>query len=98
VDREPYSPGVPFTVEALTLNPSPILGEGLKISLAPLLPFWGSGLGAEGLIRPSQMHLISLGLISSFWQLPLGNLSPWESIPFHQGKASMGSLSVMVFS
>ncbi len=30
---------------ALTLNPSPKLGEGL---LTPLLPFWEKGLGDEG--------------------------------------------------
>jgi hypothetical protein len=35
-------------MEALTLNPSPKKGEGLKISLAPLLPFWEKGLGDEG--------------------------------------------------
>jgi hypothetical protein len=45
-----------FTLEALTLNPSPKMDEGLKISLAPLLPLWEKGLGGKGLICQNIMH------------------------------------------
>jgi hypothetical protein len=43
-----------FTLEALTLNPSPKKGKGLKTSLAPLLLCWEKGLGDEGLICQSE--------------------------------------------
>jgi len=42
-------------LEALTLNPSPKKGEGLKTSLASLLLFWEKGLGDEGLIRKKKV-------------------------------------------
>jgi antitoxin (DNA-binding transcriptional repressor) of toxin-antitoxin stability system len=35
----------------LTLNPSPRAGEGLRATLAPLLPTWEKGLGDEGELK-----------------------------------------------
>ncbi len=45
---------------ALTLNPSPFLGEGLQ-SGTPLLPFWEKGLGDVELALPE-------GWASQTWQ------------------------------
>jgi len=71
-------------LEALTLNPCPKKGEGLKISLALLRPFWEKGLGDEGLIRQEALTLnpcpkkgeglkISLAPLRPFWEKGLGD-------------------------